>query len=75
MWDAARDCEKEEEDFLANIIAKMVLMIGKLDWEAFKWLLGMSNDNLEKIMKHFGRLGSMQPSQNNGWNYYYHFIF
>ncbi|POV98322.1 hypothetical protein PSTT_14520 [Puccinia striiformis] len=40
MWDAARDCEKEEEDFLANIIAKMVLMIGKLDWEAFKWLLG-----------------------------------
>ncbi|KAI7957802.1 hypothetical protein MJO29_006019 [Puccinia striiformis f. sp. tritici] len=39
MWDAARDREKEEEDFLANIIAKMVLMIGKLDWEAFKWLL------------------------------------
>ncbi|POW12919.1 hypothetical protein PSTT_04168, partial [Puccinia striiformis] len=30
MWDAARDREKEEEDFLANIIAKMVLMIGKL---------------------------------------------
>ncbi|POV96802.1 hypothetical protein PSTT_15436 [Puccinia striiformis] len=39
MWYNSRDRTEEEEQFLSAVIAKMVLLGGRFNYEAFKWAL------------------------------------
>ncbi|KAA1128248.1 hypothetical protein PGTUg99_016270 [Puccinia graminis f. sp. tritici] len=39
LWYSGRDREKEEEEFLTELIRQMVGMFGRFDWQAFKWVL------------------------------------
>jgi hypothetical protein len=39
LWYNGRDRLKEEEEFLAELVTKMVGLFGKFDCKAFKWAL------------------------------------
>ncbi|KAI7949116.1 hypothetical protein MJO28_007937 [Puccinia striiformis f. sp. tritici] len=52
-WEAVRDRKDEEEDFLAGVVAKMVGIFGKFDWEAFKWSLKDEQNRLGEYYRTF----------------------
>ncbi|KNE89443.1 hypothetical protein PSTG_17096 [Puccinia striiformis f. sp. tritici PST-78] len=52
-WEAVRDRKDEEEHFLAGVVAKMVGIFGKFDWEAFKWSLKDEQNRLGEYYRTF----------------------
>ncbi|KAA1102443.1 hypothetical protein PGTUg99_034798 [Puccinia graminis f. sp. tritici] len=53
LWYSGRDREKEEEEFLTELIRQMVGIFGRFDWQAFKWVLRNEQARLGKDFETF----------------------